>query len=249
MNATLPQSAFDDAQQLLADLQICTAAELARRGNFDSAESMLRPVVSRPDASVAALDLCARVCAQRGALGEAARFWQRVLDREPANAPAQSAMTRLNELQRRSLWRDITPPLVIAAGLVAAVVIALKWQAAERSAYAAEVRRQMSPFEHRLSRLGVSLDAVRDEQGALAQRQEQASATLDEMKALPIGLRTLSDAQNRRDQKFVALSERLMSADRLRADDLRALRREIEQLRGEVHAVRDSSGAAERHDD
>jgi flagellar motor protein MotB len=117
-----------EVSRLLDEFAISQAAELAREGAYDRAESLLRPAVERADAPVAALDLQARVCAQQGRLGEAARWWQKVLDREPGNAAAQAALTRANALQRRPAWLQTVWPLLVGVGVLVCAALILGWQ-------------------------------------------------------------------------------------------------------------------------
>jgi flagellar motor protein MotB len=112
----------------LDEFAVSQAAELAREGAYDRAKSLLRPAVERADAPVAALDLQARVCAQQGRLGEATRWWQKVLDREPGNAAAQAALTRANALQRRPVWLQTVWPLLVGVGVLVCAALIFGWQ-------------------------------------------------------------------------------------------------------------------------
>src|SRR5437773_1296463 len=93
-----PNSALLDgaASRLLEEFAISQAAELARKGAYDRAESMLRPSVERPDAPVAGLDLQARIFAQQGRLSEAEVLWRRALVKAPDNAACLAALARIH---------------------------------------------------------------------------------------------------------------------------------------------------------
>jgi flagellar motor protein MotB len=133
-----------EASRLLDDFAVSQAAELAREGAYDRAESLLRPAVERPDAPVAALDLQARVCAQQGRLGEAARWWQKVLDREPGNAAAQAALTRANALQRHPVWLQTLWPLLVGVGVLVCAALILGWQASRQAAANVALQQSVS---------------------------------------------------------------------------------------------------------
>lgn len=132
---TAPMPLLDgEASRLLDDFTVSQAAELAREGAYDRAESLLRPSLERPDAPLAALDLQARVCAQQGRLGEAAQWWQKVLEREPSSLAAQAALTRARALQRRPVWLQTLWPLLVGVGVLACVAIGPAWQAHRQAA-------------------------------------------------------------------------------------------------------------------
>jgi hypothetical protein len=133
-----------EASRLLDEFTVNQAAELAREGAYDRAESLLRPAVERADAPVAALDLQARVCAQQGRLGEAERWWQKVLEKEPTNAAAQAGLTCANALQRRPVWLQTLWPLLVAVGVLVCGVLILGWQARRQAATNAILQQRVA---------------------------------------------------------------------------------------------------------
>lgn len=133
-----------DSARLLDEFALCQAAELARRGAFDGAESLLQPLLKRTDASLTAMDLQARICAQQGRLQEAARWWQKVLDRDPTHAAAQAGLARLNRMQRRPVALQMAWPLIVGALVLVGVSCLAVRQARHRAAAEARLQETMA---------------------------------------------------------------------------------------------------------
>lgn len=135
MNASPVPSFIDgEASHLLHEFAVSHATELAREGAYDRAEALLRPAVERPDAPSSALDLQARVCAQQGRLGEAARFWQRVLDKEPNNVAAQAGLARVTAMQSQPIWLQTMRPVLVGVSILLIAALLLIWQTNRQSA-------------------------------------------------------------------------------------------------------------------
>jgi flagellar motor protein MotB len=139
-----PSLLGDEASRLLDEFAISEATELAREGAYDRAESLLRPLVERPDSPISSLDLFARVCAQQGRLGEAARWWQKVLDRDPGNASAQAALTRANAMQRRPVWLQTVWPMLVGVAVLLCITLVLTWQSRRQNAANAQLQQQLT---------------------------------------------------------------------------------------------------------
>jgi len=121
---TAANTLFEDAgvEKLLDQFRLSEAAELALSGNTAPAKVLLEELIQRPDASVAALDLMARVCVQQGSFGEAGEFWRRALAKEPNNRACQAAAARLHRIQRRPLWFIVLWPIIVASLLLTALL-------------------------------------------------------------------------------------------------------------------------------
>jgi len=87
-----------EAGWLLMQLSLSRAAELARAGAYQEAETLLR-TTDPNDLPIAGLDLLARICAQQGRFEEAQQWWQAVLAREPENRAARSGLEQLAKEQ------------------------------------------------------------------------------------------------------------------------------------------------------
>jgi outer membrane protein OmpA-like peptidoglycan-associated protein len=118
------------AAELLDRFRVSQAAELALSGNSDSAESLLRELIQRPDAPVEALHLMAKICVQQGRVAEAGKLWQRAIESDPSNAACQAAVVRLNRMQRRPLWFTLLWPAVLASLVLAVFLFAWRIQSA-----------------------------------------------------------------------------------------------------------------------
>jgi Flp pilus assembly protein TadD len=87
-------------------LQVCLhrAAELARSGRFQEAETALSEITPPDEQRPAVLDLLARIRAQQGRLREAEALWTRANALQPENEAYRAALQRQSMLQRRPLW-------------------------------------------------------------------------------------------------------------------------------------------------
>lgn len=169
----------NEASRLLDEFAVSQAADLARGGALDRAESLLRSTVERVDAPIAALDLQARVCAQQGRLNEAARWWQEVLRREPANAAAQAALARLNNMQRRPIWLQMLWPMAVGFAVLSLAALILTWQAKQQSAASARLQDHVAAILMAGSQSNRQLaQAVLVEMQALKESQAQTEAGL-----------------------------------------------------------------------
>jgi|GEM_PF-1392513 len=168
-----------EASRLLDEFAVSQAADLARSGAFDRAESLLRSTVERENVPIAALDLQARVCAQQGRLNEAVRWWQEVLRREPANAAAQAALARLNNMQRRPIWLQMLWPMAVGLAVLLFAALILTRQARQQSAANARLQDRVAAIVTTESQSNrQQAQAVLAEMQALKGSQAQAEAGL-----------------------------------------------------------------------
>jgi flagellar motor protein MotB len=77
------------------DLDFLIAQNLVVSGNLDEAEHLLRKG-GEQSLSIEALDLLARIAAQRGNFEQAGELWKTVLEKDPDNEAAKAAIKRLD---------------------------------------------------------------------------------------------------------------------------------------------------------
>jgi len=136
--------AMNQVATLLQQVKFSQAVRLAREGSYSAAEEHLNKLLDENADDVATLDLLARIYAQQGRLGEAARLWQKVLEKEPNNADAQAALTRVNALQRRPVWLQTIWPVVVGACILVCVAIVTARQARQQEALNEGIRREIA---------------------------------------------------------------------------------------------------------
>jgi predicted Zn-dependent protease len=86
-------------ERLIELAVVTSAAALARRGEYEHAESMLLPLTKGPEHNGYALDLLAKISAQQGKYGEAIALWKRALVGDPLNRKYNAAIEDCNMLQ------------------------------------------------------------------------------------------------------------------------------------------------------
>jgi flagellar motor protein MotB len=86
---------------MLAQMAISQATELARAGRYDEAGAILKGLrqINGP-AAVTVLDLQARIAAQQGRLTEAERFWIQVAQLDPLHDGARRGLARIARMNR-----------------------------------------------------------------------------------------------------------------------------------------------------
>jgi predicted Zn-dependent protease len=84
--------------QLVDSLILARAAALARKGELKTAETLLMPLASNPEATTNILDLLAKVYAQQWKIAEAQSLWLRALNIEPSNKHFLRALIRCADL-------------------------------------------------------------------------------------------------------------------------------------------------------
>lgn len=107
---------------LLHDLRMSRAALLARDRAFDEAERLIGLVLDEEPSHAQALDLLARIRAQRGRVDDAKVLWRQALRADPANRRAHDALQAV-EGRTLILWRLRLAGLALAVALIAAVFV------------------------------------------------------------------------------------------------------------------------------
>ena len=106
--------------QLLVQVGLARATELARTGHYEQAERLLAELGRDREAQFGEVDLLARIRAQQGRFREAEALWSRAL-RLAADSPnAQAGLRRIAALQARPLVALLGGPL---AGLILALAL------------------------------------------------------------------------------------------------------------------------------
>jgi flagellar motor protein MotB len=104
------------------EIGVFQATDLARAGDYAGAERVLDGF---PDAP-AALDLRARIHAQRGQLAEAAAAWRALCDQRPDDVDARAGLVRVHSLQRGGYpGRRVGRMALFALGLAFGVTMAV----------------------------------------------------------------------------------------------------------------------------
>jgi len=122
---TIPSGALDAA--LDVEFAVARARSAARRGHLDEAARLLRDLDATAASSRTALDLLARVHAQRGEFPEADACWVRVQAIDPDDADAAAGRQVIAEIEsRRRRTRPVLHPGrvgLLAAALAGVVVV------------------------------------------------------------------------------------------------------------------------------
>ena len=113
-------------ERLIELAVIMSAASLARRGEYEHAESMLLPLIEGPEHNRLALDLLAKISAQQGRYGEAVTFWKRALAGDPLNKKYNAAIEDCIMLEKKAAYGSGQVPLInIVIAINITVTIAL----------------------------------------------------------------------------------------------------------------------------
>lgn len=118
---------------LVVTALVASASELARKGRYFDAESLLRNRLAAGRTEPEVLDLLARIKAQQGELREAEDRWRQASSLDPDNESYRSGLRRLARIQRRrTRWPWVLLGRAAIAAAVVGVVILASWPAAER---------------------------------------------------------------------------------------------------------------------
>ena len=90
-------------EDILKQLVLARATDLARAGRYAEAESLLKEHISDLETMPAALDLLARIYAQQRRFQDACAFWTRALELDDTNVAYQAGLSRL---QKHCLSKD-----------------------------------------------------------------------------------------------------------------------------------------------
>lgn len=91
---------MNTGQQLVLNLLSVQAAELARAGRYEAAESLLSPMSNAIQDSALCLDLLARIRAQQGAFSEAEALWMKAAQLSPGDSKYDRALHRITKARR-----------------------------------------------------------------------------------------------------------------------------------------------------
>jgi hypothetical protein len=100
---------------------LCAAAQVARRGRLQDAETMIASLPLTGPLGPATLDLKARICAQQGRLVEAQLCWMEAVRQSPGNESYRQCLQYVTHALRPPRF----PLLVWSIALVVLVVMAL----------------------------------------------------------------------------------------------------------------------------
>jgi type VI secretion system protein ImpK len=137
---------------LVVQIAVSRATELARAGRYDDAETLLRDLVPAGLPPMA-LDLLARIRAQQGRWAEAKTMWLQVSQLDPSDRAAQVGLERIARIEERHQLRGPSP----ASGY-ARLRRFLRWDKVE-----AKSPQSDSLLELKVSVPGVSLQKMDDE--------------------------------------------------------------------------------------
>jgi len=109
------QGTVSPPQAMTIDILV-RAGALARRGNLDEAENLLKTLPESDSRRIEVIDLTAKVYAQQGKIDQAQAMWLQALQRYPSNVHFLSALRlcvylkkpRFEQFVLRYLWLLIT---------------------------------------------------------------------------------------------------------------------------------------------
>jgi len=91
---------MNTGQRLVLDLLSAQAAQLARGGRYEAAESLLAPMSNAIQDSTLCLDLLARIRAQQGAFSDAEALWLKAAQLTPSDSKYDRALQRIAKARR-----------------------------------------------------------------------------------------------------------------------------------------------------
>ena len=101
-----------DIPLMLRQFSLGRATELARAGHYEASEALLAPLMQDPLLGICALDLQARIHAQRGRFRQADEAWRLVLEIAPQNKDGLSGVAAIERVRRRPVWITAAAALV-----------------------------------------------------------------------------------------------------------------------------------------
>jgi flagellar motor protein MotB len=105
-------------EDFACQIALAKAAELAMEGRPGESETIAVQILKRNEGSVAALDLLARIRCQQGRYSEAALFWKRASEIEPANSSVKEALIRLEKIHQFPFFYSGRSPILFAAAIL-----------------------------------------------------------------------------------------------------------------------------------
>jgi len=180
----LPTQARAALEDCFARIRLARATELAQSKRFLEAEAVLIQNGELPP-KPRELDLLARIAVHKGQFAQARRLWQAVLEKEPTDEPAKTALAKLNSpwialwfIRRFALLAGIAALLSLSA--VGLLALFYGFLLAEPPAQMATVARppkspeQIHTLAANPSTMPQSLEALEKQQRDTQQLLEQA---------------------------------------------------------------------------
>lgn len=109
------------AMLLLNRVALGEASELARKGNYAEAESLLSDLI-RDGTNASAFDLLARIKAQQGRLYEAESLWKKAAKINPDNQSYTEGLRRIANMKRYPVWLAVFFHLLVVVVVVIGVI-------------------------------------------------------------------------------------------------------------------------------
>lgn len=146
-------------EALRSQMALSEAAELARSGDYASAENRLAEWTQGQCPLAPAFDLRARMAAQQGRLAEAQALWLRALQIDPDNAAYAAGLRRAALEQGQRLWRRrlATAAVVTTLALTVVLVVGLAWRGARQ---AGAIQSALSSMADDVAAIGQRVDAL-----------------------------------------------------------------------------------------
>jgi hypothetical protein len=236
----MPDQTADPMPDEAVDV-VARARTAARAGDLDTALRLLQETGHRDPQ---ALDLLARVHAQRGELERADECWaqvQRDVPGDPAAAAGRSLIAQIRDGRRRARPRVTTGRKLVALLCLFAVgATALVIWAAQEPAPAARTPRERTPGELAAARRADVLAAQLAAQRARAAAQQRAESARVAKMAEALNVRGVTARANPRSVRLWFKKGLFSTGDRLTADGAAVLDAVGERLAGQnarVHVV------------
>ncbi len=105
---------------LIEQTTLAEAADLARAGRFQEAESLLAGLLQGKGTSIPVLNLLARIRSQQGRLAEAESLWKQGLQADPLNEACLAGIYRIAHMQR-PFW--LVFGMKVLTGAVAIIIL------------------------------------------------------------------------------------------------------------------------------
>ena len=117
------QTEADSAIGLLSRALLPKAAELARTGKYQEAESLLQHLIQEGSELPAVFDLLARIRAQQGRLLEAQSYWADAIQLSSSKDLYRAPLKRIERLQTGPPWLSRIRPLILCLGLIISFIL------------------------------------------------------------------------------------------------------------------------------
>ena len=178
--------------EMLEQVTFSRAAELARAGQFDTAQEIIAANGKQHGLDARWLDLQARILAQKGLTSEAEACWRKALALEPGNQSCATALRRLATLKQHPVRLLFSLPLglmfmgvVLLGALLAGINSRMDALQAQTAATLSDLQGQvdkgltaneLKPIENRQAELGRQLASVQQGVEDLSEQVRQNPA-------------------------------------------------------------------------